>query len=76
MKCSRCSVEGRAGRDPGHTAPRVTPPRHNLRDETRGEAGENQSKDTKRRRERERETRQAELIEFIQQSSCYQTHLK
>jgi len=33
VRCSRCSCEGRAERDPGHTAPAVTPPRHNLSEE-------------------------------------------
>lgn len=33
MKCSRCSGEGKAERDLGHTAPTVTPPHRNLREE-------------------------------------------
>lgn len=62
MKCSRCSGEGKAERDLGHTAPAVTPPRHNLRQETRQRQGA-------------RETG-AGLIEFILHSFCYQTHLE
>lgn len=42
VKCSRCSGEGRAWRDPGPTAPTVTPPHHNLRGkkQDRGNEGE------------------------------------
>lgn len=58
MKCSRCSGEGRAERDRCHTAPTVTPPHRNLREEKRvGEDGN----ETKRWRERERERKTSRI---------------